>query len=210
MTKTQGKIAILVAIIGAVATIGAATIMRDWWNHKPEKVTGRVIDAVSGQRIHNAKVSLEGVGLPDFVYTDKEGIFSFPLTTTKDPRIVVEVDKYQKYDRRISISPNSELEDIRLEPLESKQKIVTVSVANGDTANLFDNELTIHLIRITKVKGSSDYEVTAVIDSPGCEALRFQNRGDNHKEAYKCKENFDIEILKINKSFASFKVFRQS
>jgi len=212
-----------VIIIATIIT-AAATILVGWWQYKSRikpvdpqinyvgpQIRGRVIDAVKGARIPNAKVSLEGQDLPSFVYTDSEGIFSVPLKKAIDNvRLVVEIDGYERYEKRVSISPNSDMEDIRLNPTRLKQNTFKVSIEKGGTASLFNGFLTITLNQVTKTQSVSGYGVTAVVDSVECEPLWLQNRGDGYKTTYNCKGTFDIEILKINKDSATFKVSKIS
>lgn len=108
-----------------VAAIGAtATVVVGYWQFYPKDnkssskdFVGRVVDAKTEQKLRGAKISLEADGAPPVIYTDSEGVFSFPL---KNPdvlvRIRVETDGYEKFDRRIKPSSKSDIEEVRLAP----------------------------------------------------------------------------------------------
>jgi len=105
---------ILVALIGA-----AAVIIVGYWQYysKPEKkeFIGRVIEAKTEKRIRNAKVSLEVQGVPPVIYTDSEGIFSFSLKDADNQvRVRVEAEGYEKFDRLITLSTRTGVEEIQL------------------------------------------------------------------------------------------------
>lgn len=111
---------IVVALIGAIAIVFAA-----WWqdHSKPtpdkDKYIGRVTDSRTGDRIRGAKVSLEGKDVPPVIYTDSEGVFSFPLKKGADEvRVSVEANGYEKFDLRVSPTANSGMEDIRLRAIQ--------------------------------------------------------------------------------------------
>jgi len=117
-SKGKSFTTIIVAGIAALATIAAAYLQ---YVRKPDEkekqFTGRVIDAKTEKRVRNAKVTLEFQGAPPVIYTDSEGIFTFPLKEeTRNIHIRVDADGYEKFDRRIDISAKDEIEDIRLDP----------------------------------------------------------------------------------------------
>lgn len=112
---------ILVALIGA-----AAVALVGYWQtiRPPEKdFMGRVTEEKTEKRIRRAKVSLELQGVPPVIYTDSEGIFSFPLKESNDEiRIRVEADGYEKFDRRIFPSSKAGIEEIHLIPTQPPPK----------------------------------------------------------------------------------------
>jgi hypothetical protein len=113
---------IVVAIIMAISAIVVAYIqfVRKP-NSKPQlinfKYVGRVIDKDSERPIRGAKVTFEFQGAPPIVYTDSEGIYSFPVLFTGDnidARVRVESEGYENFDRNITLTIERKLEDIRL------------------------------------------------------------------------------------------------
>ena len=112
----------------AVATIGAAaTVAVGYWQFHPKDkpidkpsgrdFVGRVLDAKTEQNLRGAKIILEADGAPPVTYTDSEGVFSFPVKNSEEPvRIRVEVDGYEKFDRRVKPSSKSDMESVRLDP----------------------------------------------------------------------------------------------
>lgn len=116
----------------AVAAIGAAaTVAVGYWQFHPKDkpsgrdFVGRVLDVKTEQKLRGAKISLEADGAPPVIYTDSEGVFSFPLKNSEEPvRIRVEVDGYEKFDRRVKPSSKSDMEEVRLAPtsLEDAKK----------------------------------------------------------------------------------------
>lgn len=80
-------------------------------------ITGRVLNARTGAWISGAKVSLEAGGTPPVEYTDSEGIFEFSFRSSSNKIWVrVEADGYKMFDRRIDLSNNGVIADIRLSP----------------------------------------------------------------------------------------------
>ena len=119
----------------AVAAIGAtATVVVGYWQFHPKDnkpsgkdFVGRILDAKTEQKIRGAKISLEADGAPPVIYTDSEGVFSFPLKNSDTPvRIRVEVDGYEKFDRRVKPSSKADMEEVRLAPVsleDAKKKL---------------------------------------------------------------------------------------
>ena len=121
--KMKYKIALIVAVIGALATIIGAVIANIGKNNSAtEEATieyvGRVIDLDSRIPIQGAKVTLDSVGLPQVVYTDAEGIYRFsfnPNSQNASVRIRVDASGYQIYDKSLEIDQNNvAVDDIRL------------------------------------------------------------------------------------------------
>jgi hypothetical protein len=113
---------IIVALIGFAATVLAAYIMVSrgqlFANHRT--FTGRVLNASTFARVANAKVSLDGEGVPPILYTDSEGMFSFRWPTAATTvRLTIEAPGFPLYERRVSLESISENEDIRLDPVSS-------------------------------------------------------------------------------------------
>lgn len=83
----------------------------------PYSFAGKVADQQTGKRIQGAKVRLEGKGVSPVIYTDAEGVFSFPLAPDiREIKIQVDAEGYNSLDRRIDIFAKTEQEDIRLTP----------------------------------------------------------------------------------------------
>ena len=97
-----------------------------------------------------------------------------------------------------------------IHPPGQKLRDVTIVVEIDQTASVYNGLLSIKVNEIKNMDSVSGNAVSAVINSTGCEPLRFEDKGDGHRETYKCKETFDIEIVTINKGSATFKVFRKS
>jgi hypothetical protein len=117
-SKEKSSTAIIVAVIAALAAITVAYLqyVREP-GEKEKQFTGRVIDAKTEKSVRNAKITLEFQGAPPVIYTDSEGIFTFPLKEeTRNIHIRVDADGYEKFDRRIDISAKDGIEDIRLNP----------------------------------------------------------------------------------------------
>lgn len=119
------KGAIIVAIIAATATILAAIIGK--WSGDIQrlppptgqyKYVGKVFDKLTGNNIRGAKISLERNGeVPAVVFTDSEGVFSFPLgDVKKEIHLRIEVIGYEKFD--LSVVP-SNIDGIQVFPLQS-------------------------------------------------------------------------------------------
>lgn len=133
---------IIIAIIGAVAVI----IVGYWQYYSPKpdivgtnEFVGRVIEIKTEKRIRNAKVSLEVQGAPLIIYTDSEGIFSFPLKNTDNPvRVRVEAAGYEKFDRLITPSSKIRIEEIQLEPISPSPPDIKV-VAKQKLAQQIEN-----------------------------------------------------------------------
>jgi hypothetical protein len=113
---------IIVAVIGLAGAIAVGIfqfVLPVIYKSSPDiiPVIGHVSDEQK-HRIPNAKVSLEGEGLPPVIFTDSEGVFSFNLPEgVKEIKIRVDATGYVPYDRRIAVSVlKRELEDIRLTP----------------------------------------------------------------------------------------------
>ena len=129
----------------AVATIGAAaTIVVGYWQFYPKEqpdskdFVGRVMNAKTEQRLRGAKISLEADDTPPVIYTDSEGVFSFPIKNFDEPiRIQVEADGYEMFDRRIKPSSKSDIEYIRLMPISlSSTKVSTAQKKSQPTQSV--------------------------------------------------------------------------
>ncbi len=118
MSQSSRATQIIVSLIAA----GAAIVVGYWqfFRHPTDdrrQFTGRVVNAEGTDKIRGAMVSLEVRGVPPILYTDSEGIFSFPLKDAgKSIRLVIEANGYKKYDRRIDPDTASGVEEIRLSP----------------------------------------------------------------------------------------------
>lgn len=141
-SQVTGKLNIIVVagtLVILIAAIGCESSRVNPSSTASRRVvyTGRVIDATTERRIRNAKVSLEAQGVPPVIYTDSEGIFSFPLEDVDDElriRVRVEADGYQKFDRNVSLHSSSKpIEDIRLEAVSAARPAVKPSTSGIDT-----------------------------------------------------------------------------
>jgi len=132
LTKTQ-RVTILVAAIGALATLLAAVLpalieqaAHDTPTPVPVQYSGRVLDARTGQPVANAKVTLEIAPVPLTRYTDTEGVYLFELPPQNTPltaQISVHHEAYQFYERTIQINPqNRQIENIRLTPVTPQEE----------------------------------------------------------------------------------------
>jgi hypothetical protein len=120
-----GKSARKAALITATGAVLAALLGGLWlWMSKTlstvekdekKKFVGRISDGTTGENIRGAKVSLEGYEVPLVIYTDSEGVFSFPLNDpNKEIRIRVETDRYENFDLRVTPANIEGIQEIRL------------------------------------------------------------------------------------------------
>jgi Carboxypeptidase regulatory-like domain len=109
-----------------------------------------------GQAIGNAKVTLEGKGLPPLIYTDSEGVFTFNLPDdVKEIKIKVEASGYERYDRRVDVAAKSELEDVRLQ-----QKGDTTSELSGTVVDAADRPLQGARVTLDDIPGMTPVETS--------------------------------------------------
>lgn len=123
-SENNSWVQIVVALIGAIAVI-----LVGYWQffRKPpddnQKFVGRVVDEKTEQSIRRAKITLEVKGIPPVIYTDSEGVFTFPFEGSSSTiRLRVEADGYEKFDRFITPSAEAGMEPIELIPLGSDDK----------------------------------------------------------------------------------------
>jgi hypothetical protein len=117
---------IVVALIGAIATMTVGNWQYNAKFSTPTKESptipqfrGRIIDAKTSLAIRQVKISLEATGAPAITYSDSEGYFSFPLSQSNSQvRIRVNVDGFEQYDRFITPSSSSGVEEIRINSIE--------------------------------------------------------------------------------------------
>jgi hypothetical protein len=158
--NTSGwTVAVVVALIGAVPII-----IVGWWQYRAKpspqtrKYVGRVKDALTEDKIRNAKVSLEGRDVPAVIFTDSEGIFSFSLAGGVDQvHVTVEATGYEKFDLQVLPAANTGIEDIRLKrlptplpeitptPADKKKPRVTKSVQRPKPASRRDEAIQVLL-----------------------------------------------------------------
>ena len=113
---------IIVAIVASISAIVVAYVQFRKPSNNPQTTTfnyvGRVIDKGSEQPIRGAEVTFEFRGAPPpIVYTDSEGIYSFSVVFTGEnipARVRVEFKGYKNFDRNITLTTETTLEDIRL------------------------------------------------------------------------------------------------
>jgi len=111
---------IIVAIIGAAATVTVGHWQSKSKDESATKFIGRVTDHKTGKPLRKAKISLEGSDVPPITYTDSEGIFSFPLKDSgKQVRVRIAADSYQEFDRRINAIIKNEPEEFPLDLIQS-------------------------------------------------------------------------------------------
>ncbi|NET60334.1 MAG: hypothetical protein F6K47_30585 [Symploca sp. SIO2E6] len=121
---------IIVALIGA-----AAVVLVGYWQyfHKnnTREFVGRVVESGSETRIRGAKITLEEQSAPPIMYTDSEGTFSFPIKSSSSAiRVRVEADGYEKFDRLITPSSKTGLEEIKLTPIELETNQIQIEPQN--------------------------------------------------------------------------------
>lgn len=120
-------IPIVVALIAAFASIIVAILNPQFFGNIIDRVngrqssqrtvTGRVLNAKTGEWIRRAKVSLEVNGIPLTEFTDSEGVFEFSFQSSGSKIMIrVEADGYEMFDKRIDISTARAIQDIRLSP----------------------------------------------------------------------------------------------
>lgn len=129
-TRSKHATKIIVAALAALATILAAYFQ---FVHKPsggsQSFTGRVSDSRTERPIRNAKVTLEAHGAPPVIYTDSEGVFSFPLKgEVGELRLRVAAVGYQNYDRRVNPAAQAGgVEEIKLDSVPTVSPTVRPS-----------------------------------------------------------------------------------
>lgn len=116
--KWTATATILAALIAASAVITVG-----YWQYRPmetlKEYRGRVVDTKTGKVIQRAKIILESQDTPTIIYSDSEGIFSFPLKTwSKQIRIRVEANGYKTYDRFVNPSNSLNIEEIQVQSIE--------------------------------------------------------------------------------------------
>jgi hypothetical protein len=145
------KVAIVVAVIAASATIFAAIISR--WSvithetprNETSKYVGKIVNKTTGDAVRTAKASLEGKGeVPAVTFTDSEGVFSFPLKDTRtEIHIRVEADGYDKFDLVVVPLNNAGIQLIPLTPLPSSARpIPSASPPKSHSDESSNNNLT--------------------------------------------------------------------
>jgi hypothetical protein len=140
--NSKSWVQIVIAVISAIALIAVAYLQFKPPEGDPnKKFTGRVIEAKTEKRIRNAKISLELQDAPPVLYTDSEGIFSFPLKNfSSQVRIRVEVDGYEKFDRLVTPSSNSGIEEIQLISIPTEESVEKFTIVG--TWLVFDPGIT--------------------------------------------------------------------
>lgn len=121
-------------IVVALISAGAAITVGYWQfggktDNDVSTFVGRVVDSKTEQRIRRAEVTLESSGAPPVVYTDSEGIFSFPLQNSEQPvRIRIEAEGYSNFDRLIVPSGNSGTEEIQLISTQNSDELTNTEL----------------------------------------------------------------------------------
>jgi hypothetical protein len=85
--------------------------------------TGRVLDAVSEEPVHGAKITLEVTGPPPVAYTDSNGVYSFQVPSDSkgvQAHVYVSCVGFRTFDQLITIFPDNRLQDIRLSRVPAK------------------------------------------------------------------------------------------
>ena len=115
------KLLIFVVGVVIIAAALAGVYKQFLWSKPRVSFTGRVTDAVSGNPIHKARISVgENQEVPQVEFTDSEGVFHLTLRESlSSVRIRVEMDGYGALDRDISPSRGG-IEEIHLEPVQGK------------------------------------------------------------------------------------------
>jgi hypothetical protein len=121
----EAKAAIIAAVISALALLLVGWLQ---YKSKPKaasKFVGRLQDSNTETPVGNAKVSLEIQDVPPVVYSDSEGIFSFPLSDgIAELHLRIEANGYEKYDQRIGRSSVFGIQDIRLVPIKLNEGLI--------------------------------------------------------------------------------------
>ena len=125
------KLKLVVQIIVALILATSSILVGYWQFYKDSSsvvqftYVGRVVDQITEAPIRRAKVILEIQGAPPIVYTDSEGIYQFLLKLKSNEvvegRIRVQASGYENFDRNVSISYITRLEDIRLTLAKDQQ-----------------------------------------------------------------------------------------
>lgn len=155
--------AILVAVIGALATISVAVFNKSCGNginHTPSPIQfiGRVINKNSEEKIRGAKVSLEGESTPPLAFTDSEGIFSFPVSDpNKELRLRIEASQYENFDLRVTPAKVQGIQEIRLTPQTETKAELSGTVLDRNDRPLAGAQVTLDDIPgISPVETSSE------------------------------------------------------
>ena len=152
------RTAVIVALITAVVALTGTFVQLGLLGGGPPKVVpfrGRVSN-LGGRGIGDAKVTLEGKGLPPLIYTDSEGVFTFNLPDdVKEIKIRVEASGYEMYNRRVDVAAKSELEDVRL-----GQKGDTTSELSGTVVDTADRPLQNARVTLDDIPGMAPVETS--------------------------------------------------
>ena len=128
MTKTQdysNAIDVIMLIIMAfiIALLSLAIAVYGFPAPRPRPIPieliGRVVDTDSGQPITGARVTIDVNDTANLSFTDAEGIFSFSLLASNEPRLArvwVDAIGYQTYNQTLTIDQEHQIPDIRLLP----------------------------------------------------------------------------------------------
>jgi hypothetical protein len=141
LARTNNKITIYTALIGAGAVILAAIIAAYWahnrnLNPQPKAIeyTGRVTDT-NNNKIQNAKVILEADKNVQIQMTDSEGYFRVTLSEpTKAVRLRVEKETYEPFDRTVWLDRTG-VEPIQLSPRSGQPSVKPSPRANDQSNN---------------------------------------------------------------------------
>lgn len=116
--------AMIGVIIGVLVTVSGSIVVAiiNKSSHSAPSPTQTFIGRVFSKNnpnevVRNARVTMEGEGVPQLATTDSQGIFSFPLSDPhKEVRLRVEVSGYEPYDLRVVPAKNHGLQAIPLTP----------------------------------------------------------------------------------------------
>lgn len=109
---------IILLVIGAFISEGARRIWAYFLDKKSKEEHFVVRVSDDSKVIEKAKVNLESKHILIIDYTNSEGRAEFEIKVPSPIiRILVEVDGYQKYDRKIDISDGQAVKEIKLSPL---------------------------------------------------------------------------------------------
>lgn len=195
-----------VALITVTGTIIAALIGGLWYllfktpAVEKKKFIGRVSDKNTVKPIKDAKVSLEGSEVPPLLYTDSEGVFSFPLNDlTKEIRIRVEKYGYVDFNLRVTPAENIGIQDIRLQPSnktdiqQAPEEPKTSAAPTIPTLRAPERDVSKYIRASRSFFEKGQYDAAL---SECKKALRYQ---PNNQEALQLKDQIERTIRILNK-----------
>lgn len=175
---------------------------------KEVEYLGQIIDANSSKAIAGAKVSLNFQGVPPIVYTDSEGVYRFKVAVESEisGQIRVEAEGYEVYTRNITISQNTQLEDIRLIPAGTiKEPTDTTSELPTNTPSVKATTTSPPIILLVDTFNDGEINNSWKVDCPSAQSDEYNGQlnlkiESNQSEGWeKCEFGANVAFNAIQK-----------